>query len=379
MYCMEENQKEWVAKQWEKLDKKLQVVAVRSRGKIPYSTDEKLHNDCSETEIYRWTNGFWPGLMWLMYVGTQNEEFRKTAEICEAQLDEALLLPDKLSHDVGFMWKLAAGPDFQLTGNRESWRRLRRAADHLMARYNPVGGFIRAWDWGEEYKGKEAGYSIIDCMMNLPLLYWASEQAYDPRFKFAAMSHCDKTMENHVRPDGSVKHIVVYDPNNGDVVKDLGGQGYKQGSSWSRGQAWGLYGFVLSYIHTGKQEYLDTAKRIAHYFIACVCDDWLPKCDFRAPFEPLYYDTSAGTCAACGLIELAKNLPEDESRLYLSAALKLLQAIEENFVDWSEDTDFIVDKATTAYQYEHNTHIIYADYYFTEAIYKLKGFEPLFW
>jgi len=376
MMLLNDKNKCWVDEQWEKLDRKLQKVAVRSRGKFPYVSNEKVHNDHSEDEIYCWTNGFWPGLMWLMYVGTQNEEYRKTAEISEEQLDEALLLPDKLSHDVGFMWKLAAGPDFQLTGSMDSWRRLRRAADHLMARYNPEGGFIRAWE-GEFH----AGYSIIDCMMNLPLLYWASEheRAHDPRFKFAAMNHADKTMENHVRPDGSVRHIVVYDPENGEIVKDLRGQGYELGSSWSRGQAWGLYGFTLSYIHTGKKEYLDTAKRIAHYFISCVCDDWLPKCDFRAPEEPVYYDTSAGACAVCGLIELARILPEYESRLYLNAALNILKAMEKNFADWSEDTDFIMDKATTSYRYEQNTHIIYADYYFAEAIYKLKGFDVLFW
>lgn len=309
-----------------------------------------------------------------MYVGTQNEEYRKTAEICEKQLDEALLLPERLSHDVGFMWKLAAGPDFELTENKESWRRLRRAADHLMARYNPEGRYIRAWE-GEN----KAGYSIIDCMMNMPLLYWASEQTNDPRFQFAAMNHADNTMKNHVRPDGSVRHIVVYDPHTGEVVKDLGGQGYERGSSWSRGQAWGLYGFVLNYIHTQKQEYLDTAKRIAHYFISCVCDDWLPKCDFRAPKEPLYYDTSAGACAACGLIELAKILPEYENVVYLNAAVNLLTAMDKYCADWSEDTDYIIDKATTAYQYEHNTHLIYTDYFYTEAIYKLKGFDILFW
>lgn len=110
-----------------------------------------------------------------------------------------------------------------------------------------------------------------------------------------------------------------------------------------------------------------------------MCNDWLPKCDFRAPKEPLYYDTSAGACAACGLIELAKILPEYERKLYLNAAFNILRAIEENFADLSEDTDFIIDKATTAYQYEHNTHLIYTDYYFVEALYKLKGFEILFW
>lgn len=372
-------QKNWVDDQWEKLNHKLEKVAVRSRGKIPFASAEKMHDDQAKKEIYGWTNGFWPGLMWLMYVGTGNEEYKITAKIAEKQLDEALLIPEKLSHDVGFMWKLASGPDVQLTGDLESWRRVRRAADHLMARYNPVGGFIRAWN-SEGSTINHAGWTIIDCLMNLPLLYWASEQVNDPRFKFAAISHTDKAMKYHVRPDGSVRHIVIYDPQTGEFLKDGGGQGFKQGSSWSRGQAWALYGFVLGYIYSGKEEYLETAKKIAHYFIACVCDDWLPKCDFRSPNEPVYYDSSAACCAACGMIEIAKAVPEYEKKVYLNAAMNILMAVESKFADWSEDTDFVItNSSTTAYQYEQNINIIYTDYFYTEAIYKLKGFEPLFW
>lgn len=372
------DQKKWADEVWERLDQKLSRVAVRSRSKLPFKSADGIHNDMSKVRIHCWTNGFWPGLMWLMYAGTGREEYRKTAECGEALLDAAFDEPEKLTHDVGFLWKLASGPDYLLTGNHKAWQRMRRAADHLMGRYNPVGEYIRAWDWGSDI-GERAGWTIIDTMMNLPLLYWASDENHDPRFRFAAMKHADKTLESHIRPDGSVRHIAIHDPQTGVRIDEAAGQGIAVGSTWSRGQAWAIYGYVLSYLHTGTQVYLDTAKSAAHYFIANVCGDWLPRCDFRSPEEPLYYDCSAGACAACGMLEIAKAVPEQEKRLYLNAAFSMLTAIEQKFADWSENTDFLIGGVSGAYGTDNNIHIIYADYFFAEAVYKLKGFEPLFW
>lgn len=376
-------EKAWVDETWSKLDNKLRIVTVRSRGKIPFQSGDGMHVDMQDKvlpfwTINWWTNGFWPGMMWLMYAATGNEEYKLTAEIGEKLLEPGLMCPEKLSHDVGFVWKLAAGPNYTLNGNYKSWQRLRLAANHLMARYNPVGEYFRAWDWGNT-KSEKAGVTIIDTMMNLPVLFWASEDAEDPRFRFAAMQHADKTMENHIRPDGSVKHIVVYNPYTGEVLGEQGGQGYGIGSSWSRGQAWAIYGFTIAYMYTQKKEYLDTAKRVANYFIANVCGDWLPRCDFRAPSEPVYYDASAGMCAACGFIELAKLVSEHEKNLYIDAAICLLKAMETNFADWSKDTDFIIRNSTGSYEKDHNVNLIYADYFFVEAIYKLKGYEISFW
>jgi len=373
-------EKIWVDAEWEKLDKKLKKVSERSREKLPFWSYDGLHDNMAEKNIHCWTNGFWPGLMWLMYAGTKNEEYKKTAERGEELLDGALLESEKLGHDVGFMWMLASSPNYKLTKNHKSWQRLRRVTDHLMGRYNAMGGFIRAWNWGKTPMEK-AGWTIIDCMMNMPLLYWASEEVEDPRFKFVAMKHSDTTIRDHIRPDGSVRHVVMHDPYTGEYLgeDETACQGFGIDSSWSRGQAWALYGFVLGYIHTEKEEYLNAAKQIAHYFIASVSNDWLVRCDFRSPDEPVYYDTSAAACAACGLIELAGLVPEYEKRLYLNGALNILKATEKNFADWSDETDFILGMATGSYRADHNMNIIYADYFYAEAIYKLKGFEPLFW
>ncbi|MGN1058941.1 MAG: glycoside hydrolase family 88 protein [Clostridia bacterium] len=362
---------------WEKLDKKLSVVAERSRDKIPYTTVNGVHDNHADKDICWWTNGFWSALMWLMYYGTKNDAYKLTAERGEELLDGALANYDGLHHDVGFMWHISAGANYRITGNKAARSRALIAANILAGRYNLQGRFIRAWN-------SEPCVAIIDCMMNIPLLYWASREIGDPRFRYIAMSHADTTMKNHVRPDGSVKHIVVYDAETGEYVENLAGQGYSVDSSWSRGQAWALHGFVLSYIHTGKQEYLDTAKRVAHYFIANVCDDYMPRADFRAPEEPVIYDSTAGACAACGLLELARNVPEHEGRVYYNAALNLLKALDKNCCNYSLDEDSVVQLGTERWLAEgeqgKGVHIpiIYGDYYFTEAIYKLKGFDLLF-
>lgn len=377
MYCLKDNEERWVEDVWRKLDKKLQEVSVRSRGKFPFWSTGAVHDDVGASNINCWTNGFWPGLMWLMYIGTGSDTYKETAEYAEKLLDQALARPERISHDVGFIWMLASRPNFELAGNHESWRRLKVAASYLMGRYNPAG-YIRAWDWGSD-KNEKIGWTIIDSMMNLPILYWASEDCGDPRYRIAAMHHADMAMRDHVRSDGSVYHIVVHDPNTGECLEKRFLQGYGKESSWSRGQAWAIYGFTLSYLHTNKQEYLDVAKKVAHYFIAAVCEDWLPKSDFRAPETPVYFDSSAGLCAACGLLELARIVPEHEKRLYVHAAMKLLMTIEANFADWSINTDYIINHSSGWYSKEQNVNIIYADYFFTEAIYKLKGLSPLFW
>ena len=373
-------QKQWIEETWKKLDQKLSVVAVRSKDKIPFQSHDHMHDDTSKDGINCWTNGFWPGLMWLMYVGTKKDCYRQTAEHIEQMLDKAFENHDKLSHDVGFIWRLASGPDYALTGNEKAKTRQSYAADHLMSRFNVCGEYIRAWS-GERQGESTVGFTIIDTMMNLPILYWASREYNDPRFRFVAMKHADNTMANHIRPDGSVRHIVVHNPETGEIEGERGGQGYSVGSAWSRGQSWAVYGFALSYLHTGKQEYLDTAKRAAHYFIANVCDNYLPALDFRAPKGEGLYDSSAGMVTACGLLEIAGVVPEHEKSMYINAAMNLLMTMEKEWADWSKDTDFIVDMASGSYASEksHNHNIIYTDYYFAEALYKLKGLKPLFW
>ncbi len=378
-----EPHKEWIDEVWEKIDKKMKVVSAKSIGKIPYTTFENGDfDDCGAFDISWWTNGFWAGYMWLLYVGTGDEIYKKTAENAEEILDRAFLEYDKLNHDVGFMWHISAGVNYRITGNEKSRLRWLLAADMLAARFNPRGGYIRAWNDAEDGAAQKV---IIDSMMNITMLYRASEHHGDNRYKSTAMLHADKLIKTHIRDDGTARHIVRLDEKTGEAVETLAGQGYSADSSWTRGQAWAIYGFVLSYIHTGKREYLDTAKRVANAFAASAGSrDWIIPIDFCQPYEDEYYDSSAAATAACGFIELARVCGDNGGRVYFDAAVKLLRRLDERTADYSTDRDNILGFSSEAYRPWRgdagiNTSIIYADYFYTEAFYKLKGNEMLFW
>lgn len=378
--------KMWLNEVIGKITAKMDWVSEKSRNKIPYTTINGTHDDRNfdnptdtETdEINWWTNGFWGGMLWLMHHETGNEKYKEIANISEAQLDRCFEEFYGLHHDVGFMWLPTSVANYKVTKNPESRKRALHAANLLAGRFNLAGGFIRAWNDLEE--GDTRGWAIIDCMFNIPLLYWATEETGDPRFKQIAMKHADTSMTAFVRPDGSVNHIVEFDPFNGGVVKTYGGQGYEEGSSWTRGQTWALYGFMMSYIHTGKEEYLHTAKRIAHYFMANIPDSGIIPVDFRQPKEPRREDDTAAAIAACGLIEIAKAVGPYEKDFYLEAALKLLKTLDESRSDWSSDNDCILQNGSGAYFAKSHHHpIIYGDYYFMEAIFKLKGNDLYLW
>ena len=367
----------WIDETFEKLNKKLSRTAVKSRNKIPYTSKNGEHdNQAGENGyIYLWTNGFWGGLMWLMYAATGNEDFKETAKVSEKLLDKVIENIHRVTHDVGFMWHILSGASYRLTGDLKSRNRNLLMAMTLASRYNVDGNYIRVWD-----REDAEGWTIIDCMMNINQLYWASNELGDARFKRIAMRYADMAMRDHVREDGSVNHIVVHDTEKDLVLGTRGGQGYAEGSCWSRGASWAVYGFILSYIHTGKKEYLETAIRTADYFIDCIeKTEYLPLLDFKAPETPVYYDSTAGAIAACGFIEIAKNLPEEMQDKYINSAIKLLKALEKNWCNWEENEDSILQMGSENYRKGIHKPIIYGDYFFAEAIIKLKGVDFLPW
>jgi unsaturated chondroitin disaccharide hydrolase len=371
--------REWIDETFRAVDKKLSAVAVRSRDKIVdgVGPDGKTHKSVSPAA---WTSGFWGGMNVLMYEHTKNEDYKLSALRIEEKQDKAFEDVTGLHHDVGFMWHILSGANYRLTGDRVARNRNLLCAMTLASRFKLNGNYIRAWN-GMTGDGRNSdGWTIIDCMMNLPLLYWASEELGDDRFKQIAMAHADTAMNHHVRPDGSVNHIVVHNLETGEMIGVHGGQGYSGSSCWTRGEGWALYGYMLSYIHTKEQRYLDTAKRLAHYTIAALAEsDFVVPADFRSPAEPIYYDSTAASLFACGLIELAKAVPEYEKKTYLTAAFKILKVLDERFCDYSDDCDAIVMKGSEAYYGGQNMAIVYGDYFFTEAILKLKGSEFLPW
>jgi len=370
--------KEWSKKILEKLTTKILAECERNQNSIPYIPINGRYHDFKKSEsIYWWTNGFWAGLLWQMFNATQNSLFLKTAEALELRLDAALEGYEGLHQDVGFMWLHTSVANYRLTGNSDSRKRGLHAANLLAGRYNPAGKFIRAWN------GEHTGWILIECLMNTPLLYWASTETEDPRYRMIAMEHTNTAIKYLLRQDGSCNHIAVLSPLTGECLETPAGQGYAAGSSWSRGQSWALYGFALACRHTGEAEFLNAAKKAAHYAIAnFALNDWLPLVDFRSPPDPVKYDSTAAMISACGLLEIAGLVEECEKKLYSDAAMKLLTTAESTFADWNIETDGIIGKGTASYHGKpHDTEvpIIYGDYFFTEAILRILGKDFLIW
>ncbi len=373
----------WVTDALEKIREKFAVTSEKNKDRIPYKTD--ANGDYDDNSDIRedgsgldwWTNGFWGGTLWRMFEDTGNDRYAEIESISEKKLEACLEHFYGLNHDVGFMYMLTAGVNYRLTGNKESLRTLLHVANLLAGRFNPSGNFIRAWN---DVWGNNTGWAIIDCMMNLSLLYRASEITKDPRFANIAKKHADTVIDSFVRADGSCCHIVEFDPETGKRLKSHGGQGYGHGSSWTRGQAWGVYGFVISYIHTGEQRYLDTAVKIADYCIDNMPESGIIPIDFRQPAEPALEDSCGACIMACGFTELAKSLGEEKGKKYLAAGEKILKVIAETRCDYTLDCDAFVKNCSVAYHSDgHHITMNYADYFFIEGLHKLADIGTFYW
>ena len=346
------------------------------QGVIPYMGAKDKYLPSPFDSNSWWTGGFWPGLMWQLYKATGEAVYRDEALRVEALLTDEFRRFDLLNHDVGFMYLLSCGAHYRMTGDAQALSDTLHAATLLAGRFNPAG-FIRAWP------GKDrTGYAIIDCMMNLSLLYYAGELTGDPRFAKIARIHADTTIREFLREDGSSCHIVIFDSETGKALARPAGQGYCEGSSWSRGQAWALYGFTLSAINTGEQRYLDVARRCAGYFISHIREDGLTDSDFCQPADEERIDNIAGACAACGLLELANLVGSEEGEGYRAAAMRLLRALNELCADWSDESTGILQKCTASYHDDgagRHVNILYGDYFFVEALCKLRGTDARLW
>lgn len=368
----------------EKIDKKIEAECGRLGNQIPYWTTDGVYEiDYAQKDIYWWTNGFWVGILWKMYYATGKALYRERAEMVEKELDRALYGFMGLHHDTGFMWLHSAVADYRLTGSEDARVRGLMAANILAGRYNPQGRYIRAWNPECVEKGEDCtGWIIVDSMMNIPLLYWASEELKDPRFYYIAKNHADTVKRTLVREDGSCGHIACLNPDTGELEEILAGQGYSNTSSWSRGQSWILYGFALSYRYTKDPVYLDIAKKTAHYFLSNIAlTDYIPLCDFRQPAEPAYLDTSAGLCAACGLMEIAEHVGEEEKGLYLKHAERIVKNTAEKYCSWDLEKDSIVQCCKVDYHSTgaKQTDLIYADFFLVEAVLRMMGKDFLIW
>lgn len=380
-----EQEREMDYKNWSqdvcvKIREKMSWSSEKNRDKLPYTTDKDGNyvdraekNDCNGTGW--WTNGFWGGLMWLLYRDTKDEKYKEIAQNAERRLDLCFDYFYALNHDTGFLYMPTAVADYRLTGSEESRKRGLHAATLLAGRFNPAGRFIRAWDGAGEGEDTR-GWAIIDCMCNLSLLYWASEETGDPRFRQIATMHADTMLSHAIRRDGSVKHIMEFNPETGEYIRSRGGQGYGYGSAWSRGQGWAVYGFMISYFHTKKKEYFRAAKKVADYCLEHIPESGLVPVDFCQPEEIGWEDSCGAAVIAGGLLSVAQAMGDPEAEKYRFAAWKILNAIYEKRSDFGCGCDAIVQNCTAAYHdKEHHFPMNYADYYFVEGVYRLAGME----
>jgi unsaturated chondroitin disaccharide hydrolase len=356
---------------FEKLDKKVDAMTDHIGQKSPHAATGLQYDDMP---VDWWTSGFWPGILWIMYDMTGKEKYKNAAWDWDQRLADFLLYGEDFHHDVGFQFLPTAVIKYKITQDKKAFQRGIAAANYLAGRFNLKGNFIRAWNW-EANMGK----AIIDCCMNISLLFWAASVLPDPRYAHIAKTHADMVVKYFLRDDGSVRHIVEFDAETGEYKQTHGGQGYGPDSAWSRGQAWAIYGLANCYKYTGDEKYLNAAKRVAHYFMASLPDDFVPYWDFRLPsFEGEPRDTSAASCAASGLIEIAKNLPKEQSWLYIEGAKKILSSLTNNYSKIDDlEHEAILFSATGNKPGNSNVNVslIYGDYYYVEAVAKLAGWE----
>jgi unsaturated chondroitin disaccharide hydrolase len=370
---------QWLEEAWEGVVRTVVRNAERIGMAFPHATGEG--GVYGHVKPHHWVAGFWPGLLWQVYRETGRSELADLAASCGRRIAETLGPFDLLHHDVGFMFSLSSVAEYKVTGDRDARRHGLMAASLLAGRFNPAGGFIRAWpDWdGEDH----SGWAIIDCMMNIPLLYWASREEGDPRFGHIATLHADTVMKTFFRPDGSTHHIVTFDPETGQRSGALGGQGDSPDSAWARGTAWAHYGFALCHRYTGMPRFLHAAHAAADFFLAHVPEDGVPPWDFRpSPSAPPLKDSSAAACAASGLLELAALTPGPRGAAYRAGALQLLRALCERCAGWRDETNeglLLHAAGHVPAGINLDVSLIYGDYFFAEAIVKLRGDRELFW
>ncbi|MBI3112738.1 MAG: glycoside hydrolase family 88 protein [Ignavibacteriales bacterium] len=320
----------------------------------------------STTEPRQWTSGFFPGCLWYMAEYTRDPFFENSARRWTEGLNQIQYYGG--SHDVGFLIFDSYGHGYRLHPSEEYKKVILQTAQTLTTRFNPKTGCIRSWDHGRW------GYPVIvDNMMNLELLFWASENGGTKRFREIAISHAEKTMLNHVRPDGSTYHVLDYDTTNGTVLARNTHQGYADESVWARGQAWAIYGFTMTYRFTKDERFLRTAQRVADYYLQHLPADHVPYWDFKAPGIPNEpRDVSAAAIAASGLFELSQNSGEGARQAkYREAAEKTLQSLcSPAYLAEGTNSRGILNHAVGHMPAgtEIDVSIIYADYYFIEAM-----------
>jgi hypothetical protein len=348
------------------LTEKVIKTVDRYGDSIAYPRSTLSDGSWKTTPIRDWTSGFFPGILWYMSELMNEPIFKRSAEKWTQGLAPIQYYAG--SHDIGFMMYCSYGNGYRITGSKEYKQVLLQTARTLMTRFNPTVGSIKSWD-----NKKWQFPVIIDNMMNLELLFWASKNGGSQTMYDAAVRHAETTMRNHFRPDWSTYHVIGYDTLNGNVLSKGTHQGYADNSCWSRGQAWAIYGFTMAYRFTNDKRFLATAQHAAEYFIDHLPADHVPYWDFNAPKIPAEpRDASAGAIAASALLELSGYAGDTATKdKYFSTAASILNSLSSDaYLNTGATGQGIIKHSVGSKPggSEIDVSLIYGDYYFIEAL-----------
>lgn len=352
------------------------INVIESKGKFVNPVTLNKDGSVYYCNYGDWRSGFFPGSVWLMYELTGDSRYLPYAEKYTEGIREAQNIT--WNHDIGFIINCSFGNGLKLVDKQGYKDVMIKSAKSLMTRFRENAGIIQSWNTDGGWQSKRGWKCpvIIDNMMNLELLFKATELTGDSAYYNVAVSHADRTMKEHFRPDGSCYHVVDYDPETGEVRSRQTAQGYSHESAWSRGQAWAIYGYTVCYRYTRQQKYLDQAvktfKMMENH--KNMPSDGIPYWDMDAPDIPdTYRDASAAACIASALYEIASVTKDGSYRKYADKILKTLSS-DEYLAEPGRNGGFLLMHSVGSLPHgaEIDVPLNYADYYYLEALIRKK-------
>ncbi|MBP2551887.1 unsaturated chondroitin disaccharide hydrolase [Neorhizobium galegae] len=370
----------------------LDLAVAQVRRNLPDFT-YKAQNHSSVGNIYpavendQWTAGFWPGEIWLAYEHTGDRIFQYAAQIqVQSFLHRIENRIETDHHDMGFLYSPSCIAAWKLVGDEDGRKAALLAADQLIERYQPIGQFIQAW--GRKGNPNEYRY-IIDCLLNLPLLYWATRETGNERYREIALTHARTTLAHSVRPDCSTYHTFYMDPITGEPVRGATKQGYSDDSFWARGQAWGIAGMAISYRYERLPAYREAFENLLGFYLNRLPVDLVPYWDLifsEGSSEPR--DSSSASIVACGLLEMAELVEADDAARYRDLARRMMKSLAEQYaVKDPSISNGLVLHGTYSKKTPHNTCrgegvdecVSWGDYYYMEALTRLARNWSSYW
>ncbi len=338
--------------------------------------DKQKGWNCRPAKAEEWCDGFWPGILWMDYLNTGDSTVRRAAEGYTGALRNIAYRP-AYDHDIGFLMFCSFGKGYEATHSQAYKNVILASADSLATLFNPIVGTILSWP--REVKPRNWPHNtIMDNMMNLDMMFWAAKNGGNKLLYDLAVTHAKTTMLNHFRPDGSCYHVAVYDTISGNFIKGVTHQGYADSSMWSRGQSWAIYGYTMVYRYTRNKAFLDFAQKVTDIYIKRLketSDDLIPLWDMDDPRGlKAPKDASAACVVADALLELQQYVDSTKSKEYKQIALEMLaQLSTSKYQSGKKNVAFLMH--STGHHpagSEIDASIIYADYYYLEALMRAK-------